>query len=63
MLEQSLAYIDPVSGSIMIQLLVGAVLGGGLFFRRSIARLFGFFRGTSKDEPTDASSPSEQPTE
>ena len=35
-----LAYIDPVSGSILIQTLVAAVAGGFAFFRKSIWALF-----------------------
>lgn len=35
-----LAYIDPVSGSILIQTLVAAVAGGAAFFRKSIFALF-----------------------
>ncbi|HZN04451.1 MAG TPA: hypothetical protein VFD06_12790 [Candidatus Polarisedimenticolia bacterium] len=31
-----LAYIDPVSGSILIQTLVAAVAGGAAFFRKSL---------------------------
>ncbi len=40
----SLAYLDPMSGSILIQLIVGGAVGLGLFFWRSIARLFRVFR-------------------
>ncbi len=39
-----LAYLDPMSGSILLQLLGGAVIGLGLFFWRNIARLFRVFR-------------------
>lgn len=39
-----LAYIDPGSGSILLQLLVGSIVGLGLFFRQSVARVFGVFR-------------------
>ena len=35
-----LAYIDPVSGSILIQTLVAAVAGGAAFFRKSLWALF-----------------------
>lgn len=35
-----LAYIDPVSGSILIQALIAAVAGGAAFFRKSIFALF-----------------------
>ena len=35
-----LAYIDPVSGSILIQTLIAAVAGGAAFFRKSLWALF-----------------------
>ena len=35
---QVLAYFDPVSGAIIIQLILSGVLGGGIFFRRWIGR-------------------------
>jgi len=34
-----LAYIDPVSGSILIQTILAAVAGGAAFFRKSIWEL------------------------
>lgn len=50
----TLAYLDPGTGSFIIQMLVGAVLGGlvavGVFWRRVLGflkRLFG--RGTQDD--------------
>ena len=38
--ECCVAYLDPLAGSIVLQLLLGAVIGLGLFFRRSIACVF-----------------------
>ena len=35
---QILAYFDPVSGAIIIQLIISGVIGGGIFFRRWIGR-------------------------
>jgi hypothetical protein len=43
----SLAYIDPGSGSLLLQLLAGSIIGMGLFFRQSVARVFRLFRRTS----------------
>lgn len=40
-----LAYLDPGSGSIVFQAVVGAVLAGGYVARSAIARLF---RGMSR---------------
>jgi hypothetical protein len=53
-----LAYIDPVSGSILIQTLVAAVAGGAAFFRKSIWALFK--RPSSSPAPQDPSTPAEK---
>ncbi|HYV85395.1 MAG TPA: hypothetical protein VFB49_05755 [Patescibacteria group bacterium] len=50
-----LAYIDPVSGSILIQAIVAAAAGTVAFFRRSIWAVVRRFSGR-KDEPTPPSS-------
>jgi len=47
MVQMTLAYIDPGSGSLLLQLVVGSVVGLGLFFRQNVARLFRLFRRTS----------------
>jgi hypothetical protein len=39
-----IGYIDPGSGTILLQLIVGSVIGAGLFFREGIGRLFRVFR-------------------
>lgn len=39
-----LAYVDPASGSILLQLLLGAAVGVFVFFRRNLGRLVGLFR-------------------
>ena len=49
-----LAYIDPVSGSILIQTLVAAVAGGTAFFRKSI---FAFFKRPGVPPSSSASNP------
>jgi len=41
------AYIDPGTGSIVLQMILAAVAGGVFFFRNAVARFFGFFRGGS----------------
>jgi len=35
-----LAYVDPVSGTIIIQLIIAGAVGAVAFFRRSIGRAF-----------------------
>ena len=49
-----LPYLDPGSGSILIQLVVAALLGAGLFFRSQWAKIKTMFGNSSaeKDEDT-----------
>jgi len=47
----SLAYIDPVSGSILIQAIVAAVAGTVAFFRKSIWRVIRRFSGAEPPGP------------
>lgn len=52
-----LAYIDPGSGSLLLQMLLAAVLSVPFFFRRSIGGAWQRLRGTSpkvrKPDSTD----------
>lgn len=43
----TLAYIDPGSGSLLLQLLLGFGVGMGFFFRQNIARLMRLFKRSS----------------
>ncbi|MCC7289011.1 hypothetical protein IT414_01285 [bacterium] len=43
-----LAYLDPGSGSIIIQVIMGGVLGMGYMARKSIAAVLGRFRRKDK---------------
>ncbi len=45
-----LAYIDPGSGSLIIQAAIAAVIAIPIFFRTQIARIVQTFRGPKKDE-------------
>ena len=52
-----IAYVDPGSGMLMLQMLGGAVLGAWFYFRRSIARLAGRMMGRNRPaEAADAQS-------
>ena len=45
-LPGALAYVDPMSGAIVLQLIIAAAVGCGAFFRRSIWGFFSrLFRG------------------
>ena len=46
--EYCVAYLDPGSGAVLLQLLLGIVIGLGISFRRAIARVFGIFRRGGK---------------
>ena len=48
------AYLDPCSGSILIQLLLAAILGLGVIFRSQLAKIKNLFGGKSEtDEEQD----------
>lgn len=50
-LYKVLAYLDPGSGSLIIQMLIAAILGGGLILRTFWKRLFG--KGSEIEEDMD----------
>ncbi|RYD65343.1 MAG: hypothetical protein EOP84_32025 [Verrucomicrobiaceae bacterium] len=45
----SLAYIDPGTGTLVLQMLVAGVVGGIAFFRGAIFSFFGMFKGSRKE--------------
>lgn len=58
-----LAYIDPGSGSLILQAILAAILAVPFFFRRTIGEAVHRLRSGSKPETTaeaDGSKPSEQ---
>jgi len=48
-----LLYIDPGSGSYLIQVIIAAVLGGLFYFKRIWLKIKWFFSGKKKDQPSD----------
>jgi len=44
------AYLDPGSGSVLLQLLLAALLGAGVLFRSQWSRIKGFFGKRTKTE-------------
>lgn len=44
MLESTLAYVDPGSGAILLQVVIGSVIGMGVYFRGGLGRLFRVFK-------------------
>lgn len=51
-LGEELAYLDPGSGSFLIQILIAALLGVGVALRASWGKIKGFF-GIKSDETDD----------
>jgi hypothetical protein len=49
-----IAYVDPGSGMLMLQMLGGAVLGAWFYFRRSLARFTSRFFGHNQSDLTEA---------
>ncbi len=45
-----LAYIDPGSGTLIVQMIVAAVVGATAFFRQAIFGFFGIFKKKPKDD-------------
>ena len=48
------AYLDPGSGSFILQILVASLVGVGFFFRSTWARLINKIRGIEETEDEDA---------
>lgn len=47
-----IAYIDPGSGALMLQMLIAAVVSGLVFFRQKVVSFFRLFKGgKDKEEP------------
>ena len=60
MLDLVLAYIDPGTGTILLQLVIGSIIGGGVFLRRSIYRIFGWLGGAKGEAASTSPEASEQ---
>ncbi len=46
-------YLDPGTGSLLIQLLVAALLGAGLFFRSQWGKIKKLFGSSAKENDSD----------
>lgn len=47
----TLAYIDPGSGSLIIQVVIAAIVATPIFFRKQIGRVVGMVRGRRGESP------------
>lgn len=52
-----LAYVDPGSGSLIIQVLIAAIIAVPVFFRTQIGRLTARLRGGSPSAPPPTDAP------
>ena len=48
-----LAYIDPGSGSYLVQVIIAAILGAAFYFKAIWHRIKAFFGGRKKEEQED----------
>ena len=55
-----LAYVDPVSGYVFLQILVAGLLGGVAFFRKWIWKTIGLITGRGSSEPESAAEPKDE---
>lgn len=55
--ENVLAYIDPGAGSILLQFLIGSLVGAGFFFRCRLVKLFGIFRRGNREAASQPTPP------
>ena len=44
MLDPALAYIDPGSGTILLQIMIGCLIGTTVYFREAFRRVFRVFK-------------------
>lgn len=58
-----IAYIDPGSGMLMLQMLGGAVLGAWFYFRRSVTKLTTRVFGRNQPALTAAETPKPAPAD
>jgi len=54
MVSHPLAYIDPGTGSLALQMILAAIVGTLAFFRGAIFSFLGLFKGKAKGELKEA---------
>lgn len=62
----TVAYIDPMSGAIVLQLVIAGVIGAFAFFRRSIwgtLRMIFHMKPKTDEAPASADAPAATPTD
>ena len=59
-LIHGLAYLDPGSGSFILQILLASILGALFLVRSYWQKIISFFRGGSPEDTPEATSPEEE---
>ena len=54
------AYLDPGSGSFILQILIAALFGGLFLLKTFWKKIVNFFQGKSGEEPVEPSAPDNQ---
>jgi hypothetical protein len=57
---KGLAYLDPGSGSFILQILIAALFGGLFLLKTFWKKIVNFFRGKSGEEPVEPPAPDDQ---
>ncbi len=60
-LFKSHAYLDPGSGSFLLQLLIASLVGAGFLIKTFWQRIVSFFTGKPLDTPSADTPPTDQP--
>ena len=47
------AYIDPGTGSVIVQAIIGAIVGGGYIIRKNLRAMLGFLKRKPKPKKPD----------
>jgi len=56
-MKSYILYIDPGSGSYLIQAIIAAILGGVFYFKQFWWKIKSFFGGKKKEQETDNAEP------
>ena len=57
-----LAYIDPNTGTLVLQMIIASFVGAGVFFRRTIGRIFGWKRKNPPPDPEGENTKPQDPS-
>jgi hypothetical protein len=55
------AYIDPGTGSLVLQMLIAGFVGAGVFFRKTVGRIFGRNKPDDSEPAAETGEPKNEP--